>query len=41
MVDVAQDLGLRAVVLGQMPFLLQLVGEFRVFQAFDVATAPG
>ena len=35
MVDVAQDLGLRAVALRPMPFLLRLVGEeIRVFQAF-------
>ena len=41
-VDVAQDLGLRAVALGPMPFLPQLVREgIRVFQAFDVAAAPG
>src|SRR6266446_9290844 len=38
MVDVTQDLRLRAVALGPMPFLLQLVREgIRVFHAFDVA----
>src|SRR5436305_4191165 len=42
MVDVAQDLGLRAVALRPMPLLLQLVGEgIRVFQALHVAAAPG
>src|SRR5229473_8223285 len=41
MVDVTQDLRLRAVALGPMPFLLQLVREgIRVFHAFDVAAAP-
>src|SRR5713226_4432806 len=40
MIDVAQDLGLRAVALWPVPFLLQLVGEgIRVFQAFYVAAA--
>ena len=39
-VDVAQDLGLRAVALGPMPFLLQLVGErIGVLHALDVAAA--
>ena len=39
-IDVAQDLRLRAVALGPLPFLLQLVGErVRVLQAFDVAAA--
>src|SRR5215471_16352626 len=38
MVDVTQDLGLRAVTLGPMPLLLQLVREgIGVLQAFDVA----
>src|SRR6266404_4160758 len=41
MVDVTQDLRLRAVALGPMPFLLQLVREgIRVFHAFDVAATP-
>src|SRR5512132_1865984 len=41
MVDVTQDLRLRAVALGPMPFLLQLVREgVRVLHAFDVAAAP-
>src|SRR5437763_14167707 len=41
MVDVTQDLGLRAVAFGPMPFLLQLVREgIRVLHAFDVAAAP-
>src|SRR6202011_439569 len=40
-VDVTQDLRLRAVALGPMPFLLQLGREgIRVFHAFDVAAAP-
>jgi hypothetical protein len=40
MVDVTQDLGLRAVALGPMPFLLQLVREgIRVLHAFDIAAA--
>src|SRR5258708_4867360 len=40
MVDVAQDLGLRAVAFGPMPFLLQRVGKgIRILQAFDVAAA--
>src|SRR5271156_928507 len=39
MVDVTQDLGLRAVALGPMPFLLQLVRErIRVLHTFDVAS---
>lgn len=39
-IDVTQDLGLRAVALRPKPFLLQLVGEgIRVFQALDVAAA--
>src|SRR5580704_7837840 len=38
MVDVTQDLRLRAVALGPMPFLLQLVRKgIGVFHAFDVA----
>src|SRR5438874_13517848 len=38
MVDVTQDLRLRAVALGPMPFLLQLVREgIRVLHAFDIA----
>src|SRR5438105_2461885 len=41
-IDVTQDLRLRAVTLGPMPFPLQLVREgIRVFHAFDVAAAPG
>src|SRR6266853_5828628 len=41
MVDVTQDLRLRAVALGPMPFLLQFLREgIRVFHAFDVAAAP-
>src|ERR1700756_3705287 len=41
MVDVTQDLGLRAVALGPTPFLLQLVREgIRVLHAFDVAATP-
>src|ERR1700680_3366852 len=41
MVDVTQDLRLRAVALGPMPFLLQFVREgIRVFHAFDVAATP-
>src|ERR1700720_557041 len=41
MVDVTQDLRLRAVALGPMPFLLQLVREgIRVLHAFDVAATP-
>src|SRR5271166_4383843 len=41
MVDVTQDLRLRAVALGPVPFLLQLVREgIRVFHAFDVAATP-
>src|SRR5260370_4869659 len=41
MVDVTQDLGLRAVALGPMPFLLQFVREgIRVLHAFDVAATP-
>src|SRR3984893_17690016 len=40
-VDVTQDLRLRAVALGPTPFLLQLVREgIRVFHAFDVAATP-
>src|SRR6266404_8782143 len=40
-VDVTQDLGLRAVALGPVPFLLQLIREgIRVFHAFDVAATP-
>src|SRR6202011_3673401 len=40
-IDVTQDIGLRAVALRPMPFLLQLPAEgIRVFQAFDVAAAP-
>src|SRR6476660_2943514 len=42
MVDVFQDLGLRAVALGPMPFLLQLIGEgIRVLHALHIAAAPG
>src|ERR1700720_860484 len=41
MVDVTQDLRLRAVALGPTPLLLQLVREgIRVFHAFDVAATP-
>src|SRR6266478_7362370 len=41
MVDVTQDLRLRAVALGPVPFLLQLVREgIRVFHACDVAATP-
>src|SRR6266404_4456314 len=41
MVDVTQDLRLRAVALGPMPFLLQLVREgIRVLHAFDVTATP-
>src|SRR5437660_5880750 len=41
MVDVTQDLRLRAVALGPMPFPLQLLREgIRVFHAFDVAATP-
>src|SRR3984893_5148178 len=41
MVDVTQELRLRAVALGPVPFLLQLVREgIRVFHAFDVAATP-
>src|ERR1700731_2048291 len=40
-VDVAQDLRLRAVALGPMPFLLQLVRErIRVLHALDIAATP-
>ena len=41
MVDVTQDLGLGAVALRPMPFLLQLVGKgIRILHAFDVAATP-
>src|SRR5713101_2014973 len=41
MVDVTQDLRLRAVAFRPMPFLLQLVGEgIRILHAFDVAATP-
>src|ERR1700732_3470060 len=41
MVDVTQDLRLRPVALGPLPFLLQLVREgIRVLHAFDVAATP-
>src|SRR5580765_4966685 len=41
MVDVAQDLGLRTVALGPMPFLLEFIGEgIRVFHAFNIAATP-
>src|SRR5215472_3527287 len=41
MVDVTQDLGLRAVALGPMPILLQLVREgIRVLHALDIAATP-
>src|ERR1051325_2223313 len=41
MIHVTQDLRLRAVALGPMPFLLQLVGEgIRVLHALDIAAAP-
>src|SRR5580700_3420982 len=41
MVDVTQDLRLRPVALGPMPFLLQVVREgIRVLHAFDVAATP-
>src|ERR1700737_4619734 len=40
-VDVTQDLRLRAVALGPVPFLLQLVRKrIRVLHAFDVAATP-
>ena len=42
MIDVAQDLRLRAVALRPLPVLLQIVGEReRVLQAVDVAAAAG
>src|SRR5713101_8671590 len=42
MVDVTQDLGLRAVALGPMPFLLQVLRKgIRILHAFDVAATPG
>ena len=42
MVDVAEDLRLRAVALGPLPFLLQLVGEgVGILHAFHVAAAAG
>src|SRR6266404_5283444 len=41
MVDVTKDLRLRAVALGPLPFLLQLVREgIRVLHAFDIAATP-
>src|SRR6266481_2536484 len=41
MVDVAQDLGLRAIALGPLPFLLQLIREgVRILHAFDIAATP-
>src|SRR5438132_6016424 len=41
MVDVTQDLRLRAVALGPMPFLLQFLREgIRVLHAFDVTATP-
>src|ERR1700681_2456255 len=41
MVDVTQDLRLRAVALRPMPFLLQLVGKgIGILHAFDVAATP-
>src|SRR3981081_1604912 len=41
MVDVTQDFRLRAVALGPLPFLLQLVGKgIRILHAFDVAATP-
>src|SRR5258708_37266527 len=41
MVDVTQDLRLRAVALRPMPFLLQLVRKgIRILHAFDVAATP-
>src|SRR6266851_288672 len=41
MVDVTQDLRLRAVALRPMPFLLQLIGKgIRILHAFDVAATP-
>src|ERR1700737_4664364 len=41
MVDVTQDLRLRAVALGPLPFLLQVVREgIRVLHAFDIAATP-
>jgi len=41
-VDVTQDLGLRAVALGPTPFLLQFVREgIRVLHAFDIAATSG
>src|SRR5436305_7619937 len=41
MVDVTQDLRLRAVALRPMPFLLQLVGKrIGILHAFDIAATP-
>src|SRR5215472_10355380 len=41
MIDVTQDLRLRAVALGPTPFLLQLIGEgIRVLHALDIAATP-
>src|SRR5437763_3734946 len=41
MVDVTQDLRLRAVALRPMPFLLQLVGKgIRILHAFNIAATP-
>src|SRR6516225_8181354 len=41
MVEVTQDLRLRAIALGPMPLLLQFVREgIRVFHAFDIAATP-
>src|SRR5713226_416184 len=41
MVDVTQDLRLRAVALGPTPFLLQLVGKgIRILHAFNIAATP-
>ena len=41
MVDVSQDLRLRAVALRPMPFLLQFIGKgIRILHAFDVAATP-
>src|ERR1700758_5277863 len=41
MIDVTQDLGLRAIAFGPTPFLLELLREgIRVLHAFDVAATP-
>src|ERR1700730_17266788 len=41
MVDVTQDLRLRAIALGPLPFLLQLIREgIRILHALDIAATP-